>query len=600
MKTNVLRFFVMLLLLAGCQEQIELIEPQDINLLTEALTDDDLEMNDQGIPTVVFRTTNKGKHKVVVRDYSVVPDEKGKTVLTISSKDNHGGSEHLTLNFGKIDTQYSIPYTPASNGYEGSVITIDLKYYDSKGNLVQSHQYDAYVDEKGKTTLQAPILGDLTILSTGASGKEGFQLAVSIPIYNDPASVVSKIDIAFTESMSGMKPPEKITLSELQKKLGTVNSLVWTPTDPTGGIFNTTVTMADLEGIIIGEPGGGQTTIQKADFTGRIKRIRIRKRREDSYFRTSVVLDGNGASSIVEHVDFMVKTENGVIEQVAYPTAQSIDNDENGGTTYVAKGAGDMLETDKAYSVTAILMGFDGKPLSAFTEYVVVEGPCCGRIRRIRIRENNSGTNFRVIVDENADPTNEPASYVQVKFNNLYGNPAPTPETAILTLTKSNSEKGLNTYVYKPLTFEGKARPIETIYSITATMLRADGSATGEPYTSDVIVEEKEQEISIITTTTDGGKTWDFQMEIAGFNHNEDVLKVGFEQPYPGPEPVQNTVSFVKQVNSDNRKVYVLNGFEFKGDATGTEYPVVVYLNKHPIGLKLGISKGWESNWYGG
>ncbi|MEQ8414270.1 MAG: hypothetical protein RIB71_07375 [Imperialibacter sp.] len=202
MKTKVLRFFVMLLLLAGCQEQIELIEPQDINLLTEALTDDDLEMNDQGTPTVVFRTTDKGKHKVVVRDNSVVPDVKGKTVLTISSKGNHGGSEHLTLNFGKIDTQYSIPYSPGDSGYEGSVVTIDLQYFDSKGSLVQSHHYDAYVDERGKTILQAPSLGELTILSTGASGKEGFQLAVSIPIYNDPASVVSKIDIAFTESMS--------------------------------------------------------------------------------------------------------------------------------------------------------------------------------------------------------------------------------------------------------------------------------------------------------------------------------------------------------------------------------------------------------------
>jgi hypothetical protein len=107
----------MLLLLAGCQEQIELIEPQDINLLTEALTDDDLEMNDQGIPTVVFRTTDKGKHKVVVRDNSVVPDVKGKTVLTISPKGNHEVSEHLTLNFVKIDTQYSIPYSPGDSGY---------------------------------------------------------------------------------------------------------------------------------------------------------------------------------------------------------------------------------------------------------------------------------------------------------------------------------------------------------------------------------------------------------------------------------------------------------------------------------------------------
>ncbi|MEQ9376829.1 MAG: hypothetical protein RIG68_16695 [Imperialibacter sp.] len=600
MKTNSLKYFTMLLLLASCQEQIELIEPQDINLLTEALTNDDLEMNDQGIPNVVFRTTNKGKHKVVVRDNSVVPDEKGKTVLTISSKGNHGGSEHLSLNFGKIDTQYSIPYSPGDNGYEGSVVTIDLQYFDSKGSLVQSHHYDAYVDERGKAILQAPSLGELTILSTGASGKEGFQLAVSIPIYNDPASVVSKIDIAFTESMSGMKPPEKITLSELQKKLGTVNSLVWTPTDPTGGIFTTSVTMADLEGIIIGEPGGGQTVIQKADFTGRVKRVKIRRRREDNYFRTSVVLDGNSASSIVERIELMIKTENGIIEQVAYPTARSIENDENGGTTYVAQGPGDLLETDKAYSVTAILMGFDGKPVSAFTENVLVERPCCGRIHRIRIRENNSGTNFRIIVDENTDPKNEPASYVQVKFNDTYGNPAPTPETAVLTLTNSNIEKALNTYVYKPLTFEGKVKPIETIYSITATMLRADGSAIGEPYTSDVIVEEKDQEVSIVTTTTDGGKTWDFQMEIAGFSHNEDVLKMEFEQPYPGPEPIQNLVYFVKQVNADNRKVYTLSGAEFKGDATGAEYPVVVYLNKHPIGLKLGISKGWESNWYGG
>jgi hypothetical protein len=579
MKTNVLKFFAMLLLLAGCQEQIELIEPQEVNLLTEALTDDDLEMNDQGIPAVVFRTTNKGKHKIVVRDNSVVPDENGKTVLTISSKDNHGGSEHLTLNFGKIDTQYSIPYSPSDNGYEGSVITIDMQYFDSKGSLVQSHQYDAYVDEKGKTALQAPALGSPVAITTGKVNDDGTvsggHLILNFPVINDPAGQVADMDLLINSTK--YRPIKRRTKGGFVVDIDGIEAFL-------PRIINIDAVMTDKFGQATGEPVNTDTEIQKADFTGRVRRIRIREQQGGTSFRTAVVLDGNSASSIVEHIDLMIKTENGVIGQVAYPTARSIENDENGGTTYVVKDVDDLLKTDKAYSVTAILMGFDGKPVSAVTEYVVVERPCCGRIHRIRIRENNSGTNFRIIVNENVDPTNEPASYVQVKFNDTYGNPAPIPEIAILTLANPNPEKAINTYLYKPLTFEGKAKPIETKYNITATMLRADGSPIGEPFTTDVIVEsnksiDEESEPDIVSSriiSADKGATWKVEIKLRDPEPWTQWVEVAFVKPVEGPAPLSNILKLLPGGKEEGGVIAYTGEVKFNGDPYGFAYTMMV------------------------
>ena len=96
-----------------------------------------------------------------------------------------------------------------------------------------------------------------------------------------------------------------------------------------------------------------------------------------------------------------------------------------------------------------------------------------GRIRRIRIRENQNDTSFRTVVVVVGD-TNQEVKFVEVKFDNPEQVPAPTPTVMVPTQTSYNPEKEVSRFVYKPLTFANGAKPIETKYTMTAQMKPAE------------------------------------------------------------------------------------------------------------------------------
>jgi hypothetical protein len=267
---------------------------------------------------------------------------------------------------------------------------------------------------------------------------------------------------------------------------------------------------------------------------------------------------------------------------MAYPTRQSMEDDEKGGTIYAAKGLDGILSTNKAYSVTAILMGFDGKPVSAVTENVVVEKACCGRIHRIRIRENNNDSNFRIIVEENSDPTSE-AAYAQVKFNDTYGNPGPVPPTSILTLKRTKTEKGINVYTYRPLTFEGGPLPIGQVYNVTATLMGADGSPI-ETVTRDVVIESnksfdedsKPDIVSSRIVSTDKGLTWQVEIKLRDPEAWTQWVEVEFVKPMEGPAPLSNILKLQPTGKEEGGVIVYTGDVKFSADPYGYTYTMMV------------------------
>lgn len=112
-----------------------------------------------------------------------------------------------------------------------------------------------------------------------------------------------------------------------------------------------------------------------------------------------------------------------------------------------------------------------------------------GRIKRVRIRERNSGADYNIVVVVVGDATDQQVNEVRVQFNEPFEGPIPSQTTVTMPLTTINPEKDRTRYVYNKFTFEG-GDPDEMIYNLTTTMLAKDGTQLGDSYTNDVVVEE--------------------------------------------------------------------------------------------------------------
>ena len=246
-----------------------------------------------------------------------------------------------------------------------------------------------------------------------------------------------------------------------------------------------------------------------ADFTGRIRRIRIRENQNDTSFRTVVVVVGD-TNQEVKFVE--VKFDNP--EQVPAPTptvmvpTQTRYNPEKEVSRFVYKPltfANGAKPIETKYTMTAQMKAADGTNLGGpYTESVIVEdkdttggddggggdptATFTGRIHRIRIRENQNDTSFRIIVVVTDDTVAQQVAFVKCNFNSTT-NPAPIPTSAICSLVEVNAEKNNSRFLFSPLSFKDGVRPLEDIYNMTATMLKSDGTPIGDSVTRDVIVE---------------------------------------------------------------------------------------------------------------
>lgn len=116
-----------------------------------------------------------------------------------------------------------------------------------------------------------------------------------------------------------------------------------------------------------------------------------------------------------------------------------------------------------------------------------------GRIRRIRIRERASGTDYNlVVVTQDADPS--AVASIRVQFNEPFDGPVPKETTLEVSFKNFNADKAKTRFVEKGLSFSES--PVGYSYEIKATMLDYKGKALGEPFIQIVTVEpQKNQDL---------------------------------------------------------------------------------------------------------
>lgn len=574
-----------ILLIQGCQDALnELSELNLADAVGEANISGSASSNENDLPVIRFNITRKGDYRMIIRDDKT--DTTQTMNLTVSDP-----SENVSLNFEQVQVSYRtvVQIPGGANTYEGGVVNIDLTYFDQKGNKTKGLNFDVFVFEDGSTAVQNP-----KILGSTISILKETDPAIELLLTDDPANMVETVELTVTEVLTGMLPLQNpIRLKKYHKGLGEKDDIVslratiqdYFNETPNGFEFKVVGVKKNKDGKEVGEPFHIILTFREADFTGSVRRIRIKQLNESSNFRTALTFEGNDAASFVDYVEIMVKTPDGTQSAIAYPNKSSLEDDEKEGTTYISKALSGV-EVDRAYSVTAVFYGFDGEEVGKATRNVLVESyQSTDRIRQIRIRELNSDAVFRIIVDENITDTNEEAAYVQIEFNDTYGNPAPVSGTAILTLTRSDIEKMLNRYVFRPLTFEGGARPLESIYSLTATMLAADGTPVGHPVIKDVIVETNNQgdenpEVKLLGSqivSYDQGKTWTMIVKLENPEPWVEGLEVEFVGPFEGPEPTQNLIKLTPTSEEPGGVIVYSGNVSFKGDAVGFNYGTLVF-----------------------
>ena len=465
----------MLILFPGCieQEEFQLVDlEKEVEVKETSVSNARRATN--GLPVVRFHFLKKKGTKVTLKDSFLESTDKVDIVT-------------LSIKAGKTGKVYSVKWTDLTSnesylaertiedllrdlfqedmGYEVNSLTIG--YFGTDGEPIKDYEFDVYTDGKGINRLQKPGFGVFAIVAgVNAEEEKPGTLTLSAVVENDPAGVVKTVQAR----VEGIKGGSESNLYTLKR-------------------------------------GGG-------DHLG--------------VYIFSVEIEGINSKPILPGTFIMMDAKG---EQV-----------------------GELVTTD----------------------LYIQKADFTGRIRRIRIRENQTDTSFRTIVVVAGD-TNNDVAYVEVKMNASDVNPTPIPAIQYATRVKTN-EKGVSRYVYSPVTFEKGIRPIEKIYTVTATMLAKDGTPLAPPQAMEVEVEgEINQFQGTRIYSMDQGKTWTITASFRNPESWVEGVEIEFVKPFEGPEPTSMTLKLVPVSEEADGTVIYASSVTFKGDPTGFDYTMNVY-----------------------
>ncbi|MHC1703911.1 MAG: hypothetical protein AB9846_08385 [Tenuifilaceae bacterium] len=174
-----------------------------------------------------------------------------------------------------------VPYTES---FIGKIVDVRLTLI-SNGQKVDSRSFSVFVFENGKSALQKPTL---KVNNNDRVGRwiqtKADELAnsatYSITVENDPAEQVAAVEVVFDEKTASPAPISYTNYLKRKFKYGQhmiFSSVLSFSENPVGFTYSTSITLLDAKGNTIGQTVTTTTEIQKADFTGRIKRVRIRE-----------------------------------------------------------------------------------------------------------------------------------------------------------------------------------------------------------------------------------------------------------------------------------------------------------------------------------
>jgi hypothetical protein len=351
-----------------------------------------------------------------------------------------------------------------SGNYADQIVDVIINYsFSSGGDKVWNFHVWNFAD--GTTALQWPYFnGGVHVTAADVDGDGISELRARVIVTNDPAGVVTNVILQL--KAPGFQIPEKVVM---EKESDFYGATIPVSTNPLGSTFWATATMEDAKGNQVGQSFSSEVVVQKADFTG--------------------------------------------------------------------------------------------------------------RIRRVRIREMNNGSDvYKVIGTVEGDAKGEVAS-LDIKFTDATDVPLAVPNNVMAAFTRIYEENGRARYEFSPLTFEGGARPIGKTYTVKATMLGADGKPLANAVTLEVTVEGEQPATALVSSqlvSYDKGATWQMIVKLKNPLATTEYLEAEFIKPYAGPAPIESVTKLYRSGEEPDGVLVYSAPVKFEGNPLGFEYGTLI------------------------
>ncbi len=472
-------FILVALLSLGCQDQFlqdqSTLNRESLRLKNPGVLNADLlqtksTLKENGLPELTFKTNENGKPILILKDQLLAGSDLpslGKIKLTqfLNGKIAHTIEDSFAPGH---TVRLRLPNLPAS----GTLVQVEIQYFKTDGVPVKSYNYDAFVLPDGSGALQQPKHTTIRIAGT-AHFVDDWQGETSMVIENDPAGIVTAVQVRFNEPFIGPKPIE--TIYNLKKALSDQkwNFHVWNGSflmtgDPTGFFYNLTFSFVDAAGKQIGESFTQDVVIEKADFTGRIRRVRMISdvANADAY-RIIGTVEGDSKGEVAS-LDIKFKEPfpgaAPAPSQIIAPFKSA--NEENGNRRFVFDAVtfgGGERPVGKTYTVVAIMLNSQGRPLAnPVTLDVVIEGSDVKEplLLSTSLTSKDGGATWDITVT--LEDKGQWVEKVVYEFAKPYAGPAPLVNP--ITLVRTGEASG-NIEVYTATGIKFEKNPVGSTYS---------------------------------------------------------------------------------------------------------------------------------------
>ena len=206
------------------------------------------------------------------------------------------------------------------------------------------------------------------------------------------------------------------------------------------------------------------------------------------------------------------------------------------------------------------------------------------KIKNIRVRQvDNGGTvGYKVVVVVKGDDADEVANVDAALTPASTESPAPNPSNVVCIFKAENSAKNKKRYVNNTITFASDA--LDSDYSVTATMKKANGATIGTPVTTVTAVEDKDDDEtpgtavigSATITQTRAGSGFQYLLSVIVQNDtNNEVsdVTVLITTPVGAPQATPTTPAVCAfAANVPAGKEYTNNTVQFASDPLAGSY----------------------------
>jgi hypothetical protein len=396
-------------------------------------------LKENGLPELTFKTNENGKAILIVKDFTLsgadIPNL-GKISLTDKSKSLHFISDSFSPGH---TVRLRLPNLPDG----GTILQVEIQYFNAEGKPVKSYNYDVYVLEDGTSALQRPAFkGRGPIQLTGRSN---YAAAGMVIVENDPAGIITAVQVRFNEPFGGPTPSTKTYVADcgtcqrrdtFQDRTYIFDVQFAPDQNPLGSSYSITAAMLNAKGETVGESFTGDVIVAGNKSVKGISKVAIKE-----------TAPGSGKfliGALVENVN-----ENR-LDYVEVKFIEPINGPKPNQILFRCRKRPDMLTAEWDALVDFSLSDLQNNPLFVSND---------AEVNPLFFEKSAVGSTYTIVTtvyNANGKPIGEPQSF-EVKVEGTVA----SDEPVVLSSTLTSKDKGLTWDI--TVTIDDKGKWVEKV-----------------------------------------------------------------------------------------------------------------------------------------